>query len=73
MSISRRTIPRCLKASPRINHLFTHSRQNLLYTGVIRGKGLVVLIGQRKAIAIAVKGGQTERRWTKLREWLESG
>jgi exodeoxyribonuclease V alpha subunit len=47
--------------------------RNLLYTGVTRGKKLVVLIGQRKAIAIAVKGGQTKRRWTKLREWLESG
>jgi exodeoxyribonuclease V alpha subunit len=40
---------------------------------VIRGKRLVVLIGQRKAIAIAVKGGQTKRRWTKLREWLIAG
>jgi hypothetical protein len=39
---------------------------------VIRGKRLVVLIGQRKAIAIAVKGGQTKRRWTKLREFLWS-
>jgi hypothetical protein len=25
---------------------------------------------ERKAIVIAVKGGQTKRRWTKLREWL---
>jgi len=40
---------------------------------VIRGKRLVVLIGQRKAIAIAVEGGQAKRGWTKLREWLESG
>jgi exodeoxyribonuclease V alpha subunit len=45
-------------------------RRNLVYTGVTRGKRLVVLVGQRKALAIAVKGKQTRRRWSKLREWL---
>jgi exodeoxyribonuclease V alpha subunit len=44
--------------------------RNLLYTGVTRGKRLVVLIGQKKAIAIAVRGGQMKSRWTKLKEWL---
>jgi exodeoxyribonuclease V alpha subunit len=44
--------------------------RNLLYTGVTRGKKLVVLVAQRKAVAIAVRGGQMRRRWTKLREWL---
>jgi exodeoxyribonuclease V alpha subunit len=29
-------------------------QRNLLYTGVTRGKRLVVLVGQRKAVAIAV-------------------
>jgi len=45
-------------------------QRNLVYTGVTRGKRLVVLIGQRKALAIAVKGGRAKRRWSKLREWL---
>ncbi len=44
--------------------------RNLLYTGVTRGKRLVVLVGQRKALGIAVRGEQTRRRWSKLREWL---
>jgi exodeoxyribonuclease V alpha subunit len=44
--------------------------RNLVYTGVTRGRRLVVLVGQRKALAIAVKGVQTRRRWSKLREWL---
>jgi exodeoxyribonuclease V alpha subunit len=35
-----------------------------------RGKRLVVLVGQRKAIAIAVRGTQGRRRWSKLRELL---
>ncbi len=29
-----------------------------------------MLIGQRKAIGMAVRGGSAKRRWTKLREWL---
>jgi exodeoxyribonuclease V alpha subunit len=45
-------------------------KRNLLYTGITRGKRLVVLVGQRKAIGIAVRGRQTRRRWSKLGEWL---
>ena len=44
--------------------------RNLLYTGVTRGKRLVVLVGQRKALAIAVKNTGARRRWSKLGEWL---
>ncbi|MCJ2115200.1 AAA family ATPase, partial [Methylobacterium sp. J-001] len=49
---------------------WTMLARNLLYTGVTRGKRLVVLLGQRKALGIAVRGGNTRPRWTKLREWL---
>jgi len=45
-------------------------QRNLVYTGVTRGRRLVVLVGQRKALAIAVKGSRARRRWSKLREWL---
>jgi exodeoxyribonuclease V alpha subunit len=45
-------------------------QRNLLYTGMTRGKRLVVLVGQRKAIGIAVRGTQGRRRWSKLRELL---
>jgi len=45
-------------------------QRNLVYTGLTRGKRLVVLVGQRKALAIAVKGARARRRWSKLREWL---
>jgi exodeoxyribonuclease V alpha subunit len=44
--------------------------RHLVYTGVTRGKKLVVLVGQPKALAIAVKGHQTRRRCSKLRERL---
>ena len=45
-------------------------QRNLIYTGITRGKKLVVLVGQPKAVAIAVKNVSGRRRWTKLREWL---
>ena len=45
-------------------------QRNLLYTGVTRGKRLVVLIGQKKAVAIAVRNVSGRQRWSKLREWL---
>jgi exodeoxyribonuclease V alpha subunit len=45
-------------------------RRNLVYTGVTRGRRLVVLVGQRRALAIAVGGAHAKRRWSKLREWL---
>ena len=45
-------------------------QRNLLYTGVIRGKRLAVLVGQKKAVAIAVRNVSGRRRWSKLAEWL---
>ena len=40
-------------------------QRNLLYTGVTRGKRLVVLVGQKKAVAIAVRNVSGRRRWSK--------
>jgi len=48
-------------------------QRNLLYTGVTRGKRLVVLVGQKKAVAIAVRNVSGRRRWSKLDEWLAPG
>jgi exodeoxyribonuclease V alpha subunit len=47
--------------------------RNLLYTGVTRAKRLVVLVGQKKALAIAVRNANARRRWTRLGEWLAAG
>jgi exodeoxyribonuclease V alpha subunit len=51
---------------------YTMLQRNLVYTGITRGKRLVVIVGQRKAMAMAVKGNQSRKRWSKLRNWLES-
>ena len=45
-------------------------KRNLIYTGITRGKRLVVLVGQKRALAMAVKGKRDERRWSKLSERL---
>ena len=41
-------------------------QRNLVYTGITRGKKLVVLIGQRKALALAVRNNKTEHRFSGL-------
>src|SRR5271165_6691064 len=48
-------------------------QRNLLYTGITRGKKLVVLIGQRKALAMAVKNNRTENRFSGLLARLLAG
>ncbi|HKY69645.1 MAG TPA: ATP-dependent RecD-like DNA helicase [Gammaproteobacteria bacterium] len=45
-------------------------KRNLLYTGITRGRKLVILIGQKKAIGIAVHTADTSTRHTKLKQWL---
>ncbi len=47
-------------------------QRNLVYTGITRGKKLVVLNGQRKALAIAVKNNRTENRFSELLSRLEA-
>lgn len=41
-------------------------QRNLLYTGLTRGKKLVVLVGSRKALGLAVERQDTQRRLTAL-------
>jgi exodeoxyribonuclease V alpha subunit len=45
-------------------------RRNILYTAVTRGRELVVLTGQKKALAQAVRSQQGARRWSRLRKRL---
>ena len=46
-------------------------QKNLLYTAITRGKKLVVIVGQKKAIGLAVLNNKRLMRYTKLKEWLE--
>jgi len=47
-------------------------KRNLLYTGVTRGQRLVMLVGQVKAIALAVRTQASDQRWSHLASWLQT-
>jgi exodeoxyribonuclease V alpha subunit len=53
---------------PLVTQHWSMLRRNLVYTAVTRGKRLVVIVGQWRALAIAVRGAQARRRWSKLGE-----
>lgn len=50
---------------------FVMLQRNLLYTGITRGKKLVVLVGSHRALALAVERQDTSRRYTALRRRLQ--
>ena len=47
--------------------------RSLLYTAVTRGKQLVIVVGSRKALAMAIRNVRVERRNTGLKEKLAAG
>ena len=47
-------------------------QRNLLYTGVTRGKQLVILVGESKAIAMAVNNMTQNNRLTRLAERIQT-
>jgi exodeoxyribonuclease V alpha subunit len=51
---------------------FVMLQRNLLYTAITRGRKLVVLIGSRKALWIAVKNAETKKRFSLLKWRLET-
>lgn len=55
---------------PLVTQHFVLLQRNLLYTALTRGKRLVVLIGSKKALAIAVRNNQTATRYSRLRDRL---
>ncbi len=45
---------------------FVLLQRNLLYTGITRGKRLVILVGDKRALSMAVKNQDSRKRWTGL-------
>ena len=45
-------------------------QRNLIYTGVTRGRKLVIIVGTKKALTIGVKNDKTQKRYTYLRQRL---
>jgi exodeoxyribonuclease V alpha subunit len=59
----------CVVMPVHMSH-FMLLHRNLLYTGITRGKKLVVLVGTTKALAIAVKKDDVQKRYTSLKQTL---
>ncbi len=51
---------------------FVMLQRNLLYTAITRGKKLVAIVGSRKALSLAVQRQDTSRRYSLLRQRLQS-
>ena len=47
-------------------------QRNLLYTAITRAKKMVVVVGTRKAVAMAVKNNKISARWSILKERLQA-
>jgi exodeoxyribonuclease V alpha subunit len=46
-------------------------RRNLLYTGITRGRRLVIVVGSKRALALAVRNDRVELRYTRLTDRLQ--
>lgn len=57
---------------PLVTEHYMLLQRNLIYTAVTRGKNLVILIGSKQALAIAVNTNKSVRRFTRLAERLGS-
>ena len=57
---------------PILSQHYVMLQRNLLYTGVTRARRLAVLVGQKKAVAMAIRNAAARKRWTKLGEWLHA-
>jgi len=58
---------------PMLTQHYVLLQRNLLYTGVTRGKRLVVLVGSPKAVAMAVANNRMRKRHTWLARRLAAG
>jgi len=55
---------------PVLTQHFILLQRNLLYTAITRGRKLVILVGSKKALAIAIRNNRTSSRHSRLRERL---
>jgi exodeoxyribonuclease V alpha subunit len=56
---------------PVMTQHFVLLQRNLIYTGVTRAKKLVVLIGTKQALAIALRNDKPQKRMTRLCERMK--
>jgi exodeoxyribonuclease V alpha subunit len=56
---------------PMLTQHYVMLQRNLLYTAITRAKKMVVIVGTRKAMAMAVKNDKIAARWSALQERLQ--
>jgi exodeoxyribonuclease V alpha subunit len=57
---------------PILTQHFVLLQRNLLYTAITRGRKLVILVGSKKALAIAIRNNRTAARHSQLTERLRA-
>ena len=55
---------------PLLTQHYVMLQRNLIYTAITRGKKLVILVGSKRALAIAVKNDKMQKRYTHLKSRL---
>jgi exodeoxyribonuclease V alpha subunit len=58
---------------PLMTQHYTMLQKNLIYTAITRGKSLVIIVGQKKAVAIATRNNNARKRWSLLEQRLRNG
>ena len=56
---------------PLVTQHYMMLQRNLVYTAVTRAKKLMIIIGTKKALALAIKNDKIEKRFTHLKLRLE--
>ncbi len=64
--ISHREASTPSSSSPSLPNITSFYKKLLIYTGITRAKKLVVLVGTKKALAIAIKNNKPQTRYTCL-------
>jgi exodeoxyribonuclease V alpha subunit len=57
---------------PILSQHFILLQRNLIYTGITRGKKLVVIVGCKKALSIGIRNDKIIRRYTYLSERIKN-
>ena len=58
---------------PLLTQHYMMLERNLLYTAITRGRKLVVLVGSKRAVSMAVERVSAKTRWTHLADRIQSG
>ena len=59
--------------APLLTQHYVMLQRNLIYTAITRAKKLLVMVGSRKALSLAVANNETSRRYSRLGQKLRGG